>query len=107
MLPKEILKIYMQCGAFLSVFGHYIIMTEILYFSCKTYTFAAEADISDVPFSGNVKEIVKTLSYNWKNVHVQLFSGKTLRKLNNSLRLRALYGIILRVTFPEKVREVL
>ena len=35
------------------------------------------------------------------------FPGKALWKWNNSLRLRALYGINFRVTFPEKVHEVL
>ena len=74
----------------------------------KTITFAVEADISDIFSSGNVKVFVETLSYNWKkSTWTIVFREKTLRKLNNSLRLRALYSIILRVTFPERVCGVL
>ena len=74
----------------------------------KTINFATKADISDRFYSGNIREIVNTFSYSCEKMcmHKLCSSGTKIRKLNNSLRFRAPYGIILRVMFSEKVPEV-
>ena len=74
----------------------------------KTINFSAEADVSDIFSSGSIREIANTFSYSCEKMcmHILCSFRKILRKLYNSLRFRAMYGIILRVMFSEKVPEV-
>ena len=67
----------------------------------KTINFAAEADDSDIFSSGNIRKIVNTFSYSCEKMcmHKLCSSGKFLKKFNNSLCFKALYGIILRIMF--------
>ena len=74
----------------------------------KIINFTTKANISDRFYSGNIREIVNTFSYSCEKLCMHKFcsSGKK-RELNNSLRFRAPYGIILRAMFSEKVPEVI
>ena len=75
----------------------------------KTIYFAAEANVSDIFSSVNIRDIVNTFSYNCEKMYMYMLFWKKIRKFNNPLRFRtfrALYGILLRVMFSEKVHEV-
>ena len=69
-------------------------------------TIAAGADVSDIFSSGNIREIVNSYSCEKMCLHKLCSPGKNLRKLNNSLRFRALHGMILTVLISQKVPEV-
>ena len=63
----------------------------------KTITFAAEADVSDIFSYGSTREIISKFSNNCEKMYMYrpiCSSENFLRKLDNSLRFRALHSII-------------